>query len=220
MHQWEFQVQVNDRLVNNEDFVCMWFEAFTQRSENKKMCYVIENMELMKGYPLRGECLWVCSRCFFHHPDNRVGTKFYLPVLNWQVSICSHGHATQYKYFFGGTPVQLSFAHECSERISFSQVFFWFGETLCKSERLLNQFCTQKNISSGVDNWYLDEFFEEFICGRWYTYLEQTIYHLCRPISCWISSVVDDKLCCMIFVSSRQYLTKADDTPLTGTIFI
>jgi hypothetical protein len=23
-----------------------------------------------------------------------------------------------------------------------------------------------KKISSGVDNWYLDEFFEEFICGR------------------------------------------------------
>jgi hypothetical protein len=23
-----------------------------------------------------------------------------------------------------------------------------------------------KTISSGVDNWYLDEFFEEFICGR------------------------------------------------------
>jgi hypothetical protein len=24
----------------------------------------------------------------------------------------------------------------------------------------------KKNISSGVDNWYLDEFFEKFICGR------------------------------------------------------
>jgi hypothetical protein len=23
-----------------------------------------------------------------------------------------------------------------------------------------------KKISSGVDNWYLDEFFEEYICGR------------------------------------------------------
>jgi hypothetical protein len=25
---------------------------------------------------------------------------------------------------------------------------------------------TPKKISSEVDNWYLDEFFEEFICGR------------------------------------------------------
>jgi hypothetical protein len=24
----------------------------------------------------------------------------------------------------------------------------------------------EKSISSGVDNWYLNEFFEEFICGR------------------------------------------------------
>jgi hypothetical protein len=40
-----------------------------------------------------------------------------------------------------------------------------------------------------VTHCYLDEFFEEFIYGRWYSYLEQTIYHLCRPISCWISSL-------------------------------
>jgi hypothetical protein len=26
--------------------------------------------------------------------------------------------------------------------------------------------CTPKKISSGVDNGYQDEFFEEFICGR------------------------------------------------------
>jgi hypothetical protein len=45
---------------------------------------------------------------------------------------------------------------------------------------------TQK-IWSGVDNFHLDDFFEEFSCGRWYIYLEQTIYHLCRPISCWLS---------------------------------
>jgi hypothetical protein len=32
------------------------------------------------------------------------------------------------------------------------------------------------------DNWDLDEFFEIFICGRWYIYLEQTIYHLFRLI--------------------------------------
>jgi hypothetical protein len=41
-----------------------------------------------------------------------------------------------------------------------------------------------------IENWYLDEFFEEFIDGRWNIYLEQMIYHLCRPISCWLSSLV------------------------------
>jgi hypothetical protein len=46
-----------------------------------------------------------------------------------------------------------------------------------------NEF-TPKKKSSGVDNWYLDEFIEEFICGRCYIYLEQTIYHLYRPIIC------------------------------------
>jgi hypothetical protein len=38
-------------------------------------------------------------------------------------------------------------------------------------------------------------FLERFICGRWYIYLEQTIYHLCRPIiipSGWLSSPVVD----------------------------
>jgi hypothetical protein len=62
---------------------------------------------------------------------------------------------------------------------------------------------TQKKMS-GVENWYLDEFFEEFICGR--IYLEQI--------------VGDYQLCCMIFISSRRYSTKADDTHLTGMIFI
>jgi hypothetical protein len=37
-------------------------------------------------------------------------------------------------------------------------------------------------ISFLADNWDLDEFFEKFICGRWYIHLQQTIYHLCRPI--------------------------------------
>jgi hypothetical protein len=37
--------------------------------------------------------------------------------------------------------------------------------TTIKSKR--KDFCpTLKKNSSGVDNWYLDEFFEEFICGR------------------------------------------------------
>jgi hypothetical protein len=50
-------------------------------------------------------------------------------------------------------------------------------------------------ISSLADNWDLDEFFERFICGRWYIHLEQAIYHLCRPIiisSGWLSSPVVD----------------------------
>jgi hypothetical protein len=50
-------------------------------------------------------------------------------------------------------------------------------------------------ISSLADNWDLDEFFERFICGRWYIHLEQTIYHLCRPIiilSGWLSTPVVD----------------------------
>jgi hypothetical protein len=42
-----------------------------------------------------------------------------------------------------------------------------------------------------ADNWDLDEFFERFICGRWYIHLEQTIYHLFRSIiipSGWLRS--------------------------------
>jgi hypothetical protein len=53
-------------------------------------------------------------------------------------------------------------------------------------------FCTQKNIVRG--NWYLDEFFEEFICSRWYTYLSIYVGRLVvdyHPRG-WISSVVDD----------------------------
>jgi hypothetical protein len=50
-------------------------------------------------------------------------------------------------------------------------------------------------VSSFADNWDLDEFFVIFICGRWYIHLEQTTYHLCRPIiipSSWLSSPVVD----------------------------
>jgi hypothetical protein len=69
-----------------------------------------------------------------------------------------------------------------------------------------------KKISSGVDNWYLDEFFEEFICGRWYIYLEQTIYHLCRPISCWLSSLtVEYHLLWTINSYVAWYSSPADD---------
>jgi hypothetical protein len=43
-----------------------------------------------------------------------------------------------------------------------------------------------------IDYWYLDDFFEEFML-----------------------------LCCMIFISSRQYSTKADDdTHLTGMVLL
>jgi hypothetical protein len=48
-------------------------------------------------------------------------------------------------------------------------------------------------ISSLANNWDLDTFIKRFICGRWYIHLEQTIYHLCRPItipSGWLSSPV------------------------------
>jgi hypothetical protein len=80
---------------------------------------------------------------------------------------------------------------------------------------------TPKKKSSVVDNWYLDDFFEEFICGRWYIYLEQTIYHLCRPICCWLSSLaVEYHLLWRIISYVAWYSSKADDNHLTGTIFV
>jgi hypothetical protein len=62
-------------------------------------------------------------------------------------------------------------------------------------------------ISSLADNWDLNEFFERFICGRWYIHLEQmtTIYHLFRPIiitSGWLwSPVVEHHLQWLIVIS-------------------
>jgi hypothetical protein len=74
---------------------------------------------------------------------------------------------------------------------------------------------------SGVDNWYLDDFFEEFICGRWYIYLEQTIYHLCRPISCWLSSLaVEYHLLWMIISYVAWYSSPVDDIQLKQMILI
>jgi hypothetical protein len=74
---------------------------------------------------------------------------------------------------------------------------------------------TPKKISSGVDNWYLDEFFEEFICGRWNIYLEQTMYHQCRPISCWLSSfAVEYHLLWTIISYVVWYSSPADDIQL------
>jgi hypothetical protein len=55
----------------------------------------------------------------------------------------------------------------------------------------------------------------------------QTICHLCRPISCWLSSLAVEyySLWTIIsyvawYISSRRYSTKADDTHLTGMVFI
>jgi hypothetical protein len=68
---------------------------------------------------------------------------------------------------------------------------------------------------------YLAEFFEEFICGRWYIYLEQTIYHLCRPISCWISSLaVKYHLLWTIISYVVWYSSPADDIQLKQMILI
>jgi hypothetical protein len=78
-----------------------------------------------------------------------------------------------------------------------------------------------KEKSSGVDYWYLDEFLEEFICSRWYIYLEQTIYHLCRPISCWLSSLaVEYHLLWTIISYVSWYSSPADDIQLKQMILI
>jgi hypothetical protein len=78
-----------------------------------------------------------------------------------------------------------------------------------------------KKISSGVDNLCLDDFFEEFICGRWHIYLKQTIYHLCRPISCWLSSLaVEYHLLWTIISYVAWYSSPADDIQLKQMIFI
>jgi hypothetical protein len=78
-----------------------------------------------------------------------------------------------------------------------------------------------KKISSGVDNWYLDEFFEKFICGRWNIYLEQTIYHLYRPICCWLSSLaVEYHLLWTIISYVVWYSSPTDDIQLKQMILI
>jgi hypothetical protein len=65
-----------------------------------------------------------------------------------------------------------------------------------------------------VDNWYLDEFFEEF-------YLEQTIYHQCRPIICWLSSLaVEYHLLWTIISYVAWYSSPADDIQLKQMILI
>jgi hypothetical protein len=96
----------------------------------------------------------------------------------------------------------------------FFHKFSWvFGKPECTY--------TKKKKPSGVDNWYLDEFFEEFICGRWYIYLEQTIYHLCRPISSWSSSLaVEYHLLRMIISYVVWYSSPADDIQLKQMILI
>jgi hypothetical protein len=67
----------------------------------------------------------------------------------------------------------------------------------------------------------LVEFFEEFICGRWYIYLEQTMYHLCRPISCWLSCLaVEYHLLWTIISYVVWYSSPADDIQLKQMILI
>jgi hypothetical protein len=61
-------------------------------------------------------------------------------------------------------------------------------------------------MSSLEDNWDLDGFFERFICGRWYIHLEQTIYHLFRPMiipSGWLWSPVVEYHLQWLIVTSR-----------------
>jgi hypothetical protein len=66
-----------------------------------------------------------------------------------------------------------------------------------------------------------NKFFEEFICGRWYIYLEQTIYHLCRPISCWLSSLaIEYHLLWTIISYVAWYSSPADDIQLKQMILI
>jgi hypothetical protein len=61
--------------------------------------------------------------------------------------------------------------------------------------------------------------FERFIYGRWYIYLEQTIYHLCRPISCWLSSLaVEYHLLWTIMTYVGWYSSPADDIQLKQMI--
>jgi hypothetical protein len=82
-------------------------------------------------------------------------------------------------------------------------------------------FSITKKKSSGVDNWYLVEFFEEFICGRWYIYLEQTIFHLYQPIRCWLSSfTVEYHLLGTIISYVAWYLSPANDIHLKQMILI
>jgi hypothetical protein len=65
-------------------------------------------------------------------------------------------------------------------------------------------------ISSLADNGDLDTFFDRFICGRCDIHLEQTIYHVYRPIiipSGWLSSpVVDYNPQCLNIISNGWLL--------------
>jgi hypothetical protein len=84
-----------------------------------------------------------------------------------------------------------------------------------------SSYFTKEKKSSGVDDWYLDEFFEEFICGRWYIYLEKTIYHLCQPTSCWLSSLaVEYHLLWTIISYVAWYSSPVDDIQLKQMILI
>jgi hypothetical protein len=100
----------------------------------------------------------------------------------------------------------------------------WRAERTYKKVRQLfpsSSHLHPKKISSEVDNWYLDDSFEAFICGRWYIYLEQTIYYLCRPISCWLSSLaVEYHLLWTIISYVAWYSSRADDVQLKQIIIL
>jgi hypothetical protein len=104
--------------------------------------------------------------------------------------------------------------------VSMIESHFWnfqFELTSRPSLSIISSY-TQKK-SSVVDNWYLDVFFEKFICGRWFIYQEQTIYHLCRPISCWLSSLaVEYHLLWTIISNFAWYSSPADDIQLKQLI--
>jgi hypothetical protein len=93
---------------------------------------------------------------------------------------------------------------------------------------------TQKK-SSRVDNWYLDDFFWRIRLRQ--IYLEQTIYHQCQPISCWLSSLAVEyqlisyvvwyaspadniQLKQMILIWRGRYSSRVDDIHPMETIFI
>jgi hypothetical protein len=70
-------------------------------------------------------------------------------------------------------------------------------------------------ISSLADNWDLDEFFERFICGSWYIYLEKTIYHLFWPIiipSGWFFPPVVDYYPQLLNIISSSWLLFQEST--------
>jgi hypothetical protein len=63
---------------------------------------------------------------------------------------------------------------------------------------------------------------KNIVRGRWYIYLEQTISHLCRPISCWLSTLADEYHLLRTIISYVAWYSSpsADDIQLKQMIFI